>query len=138
MSGVLVMLGCAPVIHRSKGQPTFALSSAEAEFMALALAVQEVLWLRQLLQKMHVKVDHATTIYVDNTAAIAMARSTDGTSRAKHIDLRYHFIRDHIEHGAISIKHVRSADQLADYMTKPLATQTFANLVRRSGIELAS
>lgn len=137
-SGVLVRLGGAPVIFKSKRQTSVALSSAEAEYMALALAAQEVQRIRHLLQEMKIGVTTATTIHVDNTSAIAMARSAGSTSRVKHIDLRVHFVLEHTESGDIDVKHVRSADQLADYLTKPIAMPSFADLERRSGITSAS
>lgn len=110
----------------------------DAEYIALALVAQEGMPVRQSLKEMRIGMSSAISVFVANTAATAMARSAGSTSRAKNVDLRYHFVRDHVENDAISVKHVRSADQLADYMTKPLPTPTFADLMRRSGIDPGS
>ncbi|KAE8905659.1 hypothetical protein PF005_g6121 [Phytophthora fragariae] len=72
-SGVLLLLGDGPVVYKSKRQSTVALSSAEAEYMALSLAAQEVLWLRYLLVEMGFKAEGPTTLQLDNKSAIAMA-----------------------------------------------------------------
>ncbi|GMF66379.1 unnamed protein product [Phytophthora lilii] len=96
-SGVLLLLGGAPVVFKSKRQATVALSSAEAEYMSLALATQEVVWLRYLLLEMGFKVQKPTTVYLDNKSAISIASNHGYTPRAKHIDLRAHFVRDHVE-----------------------------------------
>ncbi|GMF19536.1 unnamed protein product [Phytophthora fragariaefolia] len=104
-SGVLCLLCGGPVVYKSKRQNTVALSPAEAEYVALALATQEVLWLRYLPVEMGFKAE-ATTLQLDNKSAIAMATNHSYTPRAKHIDLRAHFVRDDIEAGRIKLKHV--------------------------------
>jgi hypothetical protein len=71
---------------------------------------------------------------MDNKAAIAMAERVGYQSRAKHIDLRYHFVRDAINDGVLSLEYVPSAEQLAPFMTKALPTPQFAKLVRSAGI----
>lgn len=133
-SGVLVQICGGPVLFKAKKQATVALSSAEAEYMAVAVTVQEVLWARQLLTEMTVKIHSATTVLVDNKAAISMATNSGYTPRAKHIDLRVHFVRDHVQKQTIKFEHVPSKLQLADYMTKPLPTPQFIALVRSSGV----
>ncbi|KAE9338779.1 hypothetical protein PF008_g11896 [Phytophthora fragariae] len=133
-SGVLLQLCGGPIVFKAKKQATVALSSAEAEYMALAVTVQEVLWVRQLLKEMAIGIGCATDIFIDNKAAISMASNSGYTPRAPHIDLRVHFVRDHIENGAIKVQHVRSAQQLADYITKPLPTPQFVLLVTASGV----
>ncbi|RMX62724.1 hypothetical protein DD238_007956 [Peronospora effusa] len=109
-SGVLILLGVAAVVYKSKRQSSVALSSAEAEYMALALATQE----------MGVTCKAANTVHMDNKSAISIATNQGYTPRAKHIDLRMHFVRDHIEQGDIQLKHVPSSMKLAEYLTKPL------------------
>ncbi|KAE8969014.1 hypothetical protein PR001_g27622 [Phytophthora rubi] len=133
-SGVLLQLCGGPVVFKAKKQATVALSSAEAEYMAIAVAVQEVLWVRQLLKEMAIGIGCATDVFIDNKAAISMASNSGYTPLAKHIDLRVHFVRDHVENGAIKVQHVRSAQQLADYLTKPLPTPQFVLLVTASGV----
>ncbi|GMF22946.1 unnamed protein product [Phytophthora lilii] len=133
-SGVLLLLG-APVVFKSKRQATVALSSAEAEYMSLALATQEVVWLRYLLLEMGFKLEKPTTVYLDNKSAIRIASNHGYTPRAKHIDLRAHFVRDHVEAKTIFLQHVASDDQLADYLTKPIPTPQLVKLREASGIK---
>ncbi|GMF37522.1 unnamed protein product [Phytophthora lilii] len=125
---VLLLLGGGPVVYKSKRQATVALSSAEAEYMALALASQEVIWLRYLLAEMGYKIGNASTIYLDNKSAISIATNHGYTPRAKHIDLRAHFVRDHVEAGNIKLEHVPSSEQLADYLTKAIPTPQLVKL----------
>ena len=137
-SGVLIFLGDGPVVYRSKRQSSVALSSAEAEYMALALATQEVLWLRYLLTELGLQSSGATKIMMDNKSAISMATNLGYTPRAKHIDLRAHFVRDHVESGNISLEYVPSEDQLADFLTKAIPTPRFTQLRELSNVVSSS
>ena len=96
-SGVLILLGNVVVVYKSKRQSAVALSSAGAEYVALALATQEIVWIRYLLMEMGVTCKSATTVHMDNKSAISIATNQGYTPRAKHIDLEVHFVRDHVE-----------------------------------------
>lgn len=133
-SGVLLQFAGGPILFKSKKQSTVALSSAEAEYIALALAIQEVLWTRHLLSEMGSKNDAPVTIFVDNKSAISIATNNGYTPRAKHIDLRFRFVRDHVAQGSVRLEHVPSALQLADFLTKALPTPQFRNLINLSGL----
>lgn len=133
-SGVIVFLAGGPVIFRSKRQHSVALSSAEAEYMALSSCSQDVIWLRQLLDELGVHIKDATTVEVDNQAAIAMAQRAGYQSRAKHIDLRVHFVRDAVARGDIKLQYVPTNDQLADFLTKPLPAPRLLDLRERANV----
>ncbi|OWZ08870.1 polyprotein [Phytophthora megakarya] len=139
-SGVLMKISGGPVIFKSKKQSSVALSTAEAEYMALALATQEIMWLRQLLAEMGFKQLPSTSIFVDNKAAISIATNQGSVSRAKHIDLRLHFIRDHVARADIALQHVPSLhhvpsdSQEADFLTKTLPTPQFTKLTKMCGL----
>ena len=91
---VLLLNGCA-VSWKSKRQSVVALSSAEAEFMAASSLVQEVIAVRKLLEKLGVPQKEPTTIGEDNRTCIAWSEgSVGGSNRAKHIDLRKHFVHE--------------------------------------------
>jgi hypothetical protein len=124
----MVFLGGAPVIFRSKYQKTVALSSAEAEYMALSLCTQEVVWTRQLLHDLGGHQQEPTVIYEDNQGAIALARNVGYHARSKHIDIRHHFVRERLHAGDIKIEYVPTAVQLADILTKALSTSRFTTL----------
>ena len=106
--------------------------------MALALATQEVLWLRYLLTELGLQSSGATKIMMDNKSAISMATNLGYTPRAKHIDLRAHFVRDHVESGNISLEYVPSEDQLADFLTKAIPTPRFTQLRELSNVVSSS
>ncbi|KAL4376447.1 hypothetical protein GQ457_02G008830 [Hibiscus cannabinus] len=82
--------------------------------------VCHAIWLRNLLSKMMLKQADATVIHVDNKSAIELAKNPVNHERSKHIDVRFHFIRDHVKGGNVELVHVASHDQVADIFTKPL------------------
>ncbi|KAE9134752.1 hypothetical protein PF010_g2340 [Phytophthora fragariae] len=102
-SGVMVMIGNAPVVFKSKFQRTAALSSAEAEYMALSLCVQEVLWTRVVLTDMGTLQRNASRIWEDNQGAIALAQNAGYHARTKHVDIRHHFIKENVERGTVKV-----------------------------------
>jgi len=110
-----------PVISwKSRKQPTVALSSCEAEYIALAATVQEGLFLTQLLKDISVGCEYEPVlIFEDNQGTIALSKNPVSHQRSKHIDIRYHFIRTELNNGKIAIKYCPTADMVADVMTKP-------------------
>jgi hypothetical protein len=120
-TGFLFMLGSGVVSWSSKLQPTVALSSAEAEYMAACAAVQEAIHLRQLLEDLGYKQDQATVIFEDNQGCITLSENPVFHKRTKHIDIRYHFIRERVASGEIELRYVATEHQLADLLTKALA-----------------
>ena len=129
------MIGKAPVVFKSKFQRTVSLSSAEAEYMALILCVQEVMWTRAMLNEMRMIQDNATQIWEDNQGAIALAQNAGYHARTKHVDIRHHFIREKIEDGTAVITYVDTKHQLDDIMTKARGSKTFKFLRDVSGIQ---
>ena len=130
----MVMINDAPVIFKSRTQHNVSLSTAEAEYVALSLCVQEVLWLKSLLGEMGVASSSQCRVFEDNQGAIAIAKNEGYQSRAKHIDIRYHFIREHVKAKTIDLKYIESKNQLADFLTKPIATKQFQRLLTKSKI----
>ena len=120
-SGYAVMFGGATVSWISKRQPTVALSSAEAEYVTACLAAQEIQWIRQLLAEIGVPLERTgTTVYSDSQSAMHMANNPT-SGRAKHIDIKYHFVKEARERGVVNFKYVHTSEQAADLMTKALA-----------------
>ena len=107
-------------------QHTIALSSTEAEYYALAHAFKEALWLRVFLTLLHLPVPHPFSVFSDNQAAIALSSSSSVSSRSKHIDIRYHFLRSHVSDGSFTITWIPSSDMPADIFTKSLSDPPFS------------
>ena len=116
-----------PISWRARKQPSVALSSCEAEYLALGEAAKEAKYLRQLLSEMKLATP-PTSLRCDNQGAMSLAKNPSHHQRTKHIDVRHHFIRDLITSGEISVCYVPSSDNLADALTKPLGRVRFGQL----------
>jgi hypothetical protein len=127
-SGAVHLIGGAPVSWSSKKQSTVALSSTEAEYIAASTAVQETLWLRQLLHDITGRAPAATPLYCDNQSSMVLMADNRQHQRTKHINVKYHFIREHVRDGAVEVRWVKSEEQLADVLTKPLGNVAFTRL----------
>jgi hypothetical protein len=111
----------------SKKQNSIALSTAEAEYIAAGHCCAQLLWMRQTLRDYGYKLSKVPLL-CDNESAIRMADNPVEHSRTKHINIRYHFLRDHQQKGDIEIAYVNIQNQLADIFTKPLDEKTFRKL----------
>ena len=120
-AGMAFYLNGCLITWGSQKQKTVALSSCEAEFMAATVAAMQALWLRSLLSELTSTPRRTVTMFVDNNSAIALMKNPVFHGRSKHIDTRYHFIRECIERGQIVVKRVSTDEQKADLLTKPLA-----------------
>ena len=130
---VFLMSGGA-VSWLSHKQATVALSTAEAEYIALGSPIQEAIWLRQLLSDLRCDMKMPMEILEDNQGAIAMAKNPVGHKRSKHIDIRHHFIREAVQAGTISLTYCPTSDMLADIFTKPLPKGQFEKLRENLGM----
>ena len=104
----------------SKKQQIVTLSTTEAEFVAAASCSCQAIWLRRMLEVLGNQQQDSTTIYCDNVSVIRLSRNPVMHGRSKHIDVRYHFLRDLCKDGVIELQFCKSEDQVADLMTKPL------------------
>ena len=127
-TGVVFMLAGGAVSFTSRLQQTVARSSMESEYMALYEAAQTAQQLRQLLTHLGVEQPNATEIYEDNEACATIANPKSYTRRSRHIDVRYHFTREAVENGIITISMVSTDDQLADLLTKNLPAPRLSKL----------
>ncbi|GJU16572.1 retrovirus-related pol polyprotein from transposon TNT 1-94 [Tanacetum coccineum] len=132
-SGGCQIFGGKLVCWSAKKQSSVAMSSAEAEYVTTVEGCSQVLWIKSQLADYGVLYDKVSIFY-DNTSAIAISNNTVLHSRTKNIDIRYHFIRDHILKGNIKLHFVPTDLQLADIFTKPLAEPSFIRLVAELGI----
>ena len=123
-TGYLFTLAKAPVSWKSTLQSTVAVSTTEAEYMAVTEAVKEAIWLNGLLKDLGVVQSHIS-LYCDSQSAIHLAKNQVYHSRTKHIDVRYHFVREVFEKGKILLQKIPTADNPADMMTKVVTTIKF-------------
>lgn len=100
----------------------------------MASCVSHASWLRQLLTELHLKQEQPTRLYVDNQSAIAIAKNPVYHDRSKHIDVRFHFLRELVAAQEVALVHVKTEDQLADILTKALPVQTFVRLRNLLGV----
>ncbi|GJR89029.1 zinc finger, CCHC-type containing protein [Tanacetum coccineum] len=112
-----------------------ALSSCESEFMAATGAACQALWLKRLLSELTGWEEKRITLKVDNVSAIALVRNPVFHGRSKHIDIRYHFIRECVENGHINVEHVRGELQRADILTKALPRLKFVTMRQMLGVQ---
>lgn len=125
-----------PIAHASKKQQTLALSSTEAEYMALAACVQEGLWLQSALRSLRQAFNPPFIIHADNTGAVSLSSNPVNHPRTKHIDVRYHFLREHVTKGEFTPRWIPTQRNVADILTKPLARASFQG--HRTGLSLVS
>ena len=118
----------------SKRQQTVAKSSTEAEYVALGVSAQEVVWLRRLFQDMGVSVDSATKLYEDNQGAIDLSHNPKHHSRTKHIDVAHHFTRELIVSREIDVEYVPTGENMADIMTKALPRVKYEKFREAMGV----
>jgi hypothetical protein len=119
-SGQVIMLGNGPVIWQSKKQPIIALSTTEAEYIAATTAITDIMWLRNLLQELGILKDKPTTLYQDNRSTMLQISKSVIHSRTRHLDVRYHFIKEQVHLNIIKIEHLPTSQMLADIFTKGL------------------
>ncbi|KAJ9544070.1 hypothetical protein OSB04_023777 [Centaurea solstitialis] len=131
------LLGGKLVSWTSKKQNSVSTSTAEAEYVAAGICCAQVLWLRNQLQDYDIQLSKIP-IYCDNTSAIAIANNPVLHSKTKHIEVRYHFIRDHVMNGDIELHFVPTEYQLADLFTKPLDVTRFNMLISELGMMAAT
>src|SRR5208282_5005866 len=100
---------------------TTALSTTEAEYIALVQAAKESIWIQGFLKELGYTVANSNLIYGDNQGSIALANNPEYHARTKHIDIQYHFIRECVQNNKIALTYCPTADMVADGMTKALA-----------------
>jgi histone deacetylase 1/2 len=130
-SGSIFMLAGGPISWNSKLQSTVTLSTTEAEYTALAEAVREATWIRQLLGELGIESPsiNKVTLYEDNQPSIQLAENHVNHARSKHIDIRTHYVREQVSLGKINVEYLHTDQQAADGLTKPLGRLKWANFL---------
>jgi hypothetical protein len=124
-SGCCFNLGSGVVSWFSRKQKSVALSSTEAEYIAASMATCEAIWLRKLLVALFGQRVETTVIHCDNQSCIKLSENPVFHDRSKHIDIRYHFIRDCVQRGVVQLQYIPTEEQVADILTKALGKAKF-------------
>ena len=135
ISGFSFHYRCGTISWSSKKQNIMVLSSMESEYVTLTHAGKEAIWLQKFVNEIIGGEIGLLTISGDNQGSLDLAKDNKFHSRMKHIDLRYHFIREAIEDKKISLKYVLTGDNVVDIFTKALAKPKFTHFVEMLGLE---
>jgi hypothetical protein len=133
-SGFVFMLGIGAVSWSSKKQPVVTLSTTEAEFIAAASCACQGVWLRRILGNIGLEQVTNTVIYCDNNSAIKLSKNPVLHGRSKHIDVRFHFLRDLTRDGVVELVYCNTQEQITNIMTKPLKLEAFLKLRDKLGM----
>ena len=129
-------LGGATISWKSKLQPIIALSSTEAEYVALFSAAQETTWLRHLLSSTGFEQVSITTLHEDNQGTVALSKNPNNHPCMKHIDIKYHYIRETVEKKQVQLIYCPTENMIANILTKWLPKSRFQCLCSLIGVEL--
>lgn len=119
-SGHVFMLNYGAITWSSKKQQIVTLSTIEAEFVATASCACQAIWLRRMLKALGDKQEGSTIIFRDNIFAIKLSGNPVMHGRSKHIDVRFHFLRNLCNDGVVELEYCKSGNQLANILTKSL------------------
>lgn len=133
-TGNLFLLAGGAVSWKSKKQAVVALSTSEAEYVALSSATQEAIWLGRMLTELGMS-QECVTLMEDNQGAIALAKNPIAHARTKHIDIRYHYIREALQSRLIDLQYCPTSEMNADLLTKPLPKGPFVKLRLALGMD---
>jgi Reverse transcriptase (RNA-dependent DNA polymerase) len=135
-TGMIYFLGNNPVSWTSNKQRVVALSSCEAEYIAAATTACQGVWLEKLRADLFGQQPQKIKLKVDNKSAISLCKNPVFHDRSKHIDTRFHFIRECVEEGRVEVEHVGTNNQFADILTKPLGRMKFLELREKIGVQI--
>lgn len=134
INGFVFLLSGAAVTWNAKKQSLIALSTTEAEYVALVHAGREGIWIRSLLSEIGLVPKEATDLYCDNLGAVALTANPGFHARTKHFDIKLHWIRDRIASRELSVRFVPTEHNLADLFTKPLPASRHLALTQAIGL----
>jgi len=135
ISGYVLKYYSGPIIWKSSKQSTVATSTTEAEFVAAAQAIKEVLWLRQLLDELTIKQMEPSEVFIDNQGAIKLLVNNQIHIKIKHIRVKYLFAREAAQNKEVAIKYIESENQEADSLTKALPKSKFIEFRSKLNIQ---
>ncbi|PNX70374.1 cationic amino acid transporter 1-like protein, partial [Trifolium pratense] len=127
-AGYIFLYGGAPISWCSRKEPVVALSTCEAEYIAASLSACQGVWLSNLIIEISNVECSSVTLKVDNLSAINLAKNSVAHGRSKHIEMRFHYLREQVSNGRLKLEHCRTELQIADVLTKAVTVETFLRL----------
>jgi len=139
MTGKVLLVMCFYLVKKlflglRKKQPVVTLSTTEAEFVAATSCACQGVWMRRVLEKLGNSQGKCTTVLCDNSSTIKLSKNPVMHGHNKHIDVRFHFLRNLTKDGVVELKHCGTQEQIADIMTKPLKLDVFLKLRKLLGV----
>eukprot|EP00253_Pinus_taeda_P020956 PITA_20956 len=133
-SGYVFHIGSGAISWASNKQPIVALSIVEAEYVAAIAGACQAVWMRRMLRSLGQEKAKGTMIFCDNSLAILLSKNSVFHMRTKHIDTKFHYMRELVNNGEIVLKHCRTQEHVADILTKPLGQKSFEFLRKCLGM----
>jgi len=130
-SGLVIAMGLDPIFNQSSKQKCIALSSTEAEIVALVESVKHLHWLEGIFEDLELPIQAPITVYQDNKSAITMLEGSIGFKRNKHMTVKTHYVKALIHDGKMILKYTPTDQMLADIHTKVLSAYDFIRLSLR-------
>ena len=125
VTGFCIYIGKCLVSWRSRGQKSVTLSSTEAEYVAVSEVCAEIIYIKQVLEFLGMKIEYPITVNCDNVGAIFLAHNQKNSQRTKHVDIRAHYVRQYVEDGIVKVIFVKSENNAADVYTKNVSGNLF-------------
>ncbi len=132
------LFGSGIISWCSKKQSAVALSSTEAEYMALTQATKEAVWLQAVMKELGLCKDDPILLNVDNQSCVALAKNPAFHGRTKHIDIQFHYVRDKVEDNSVTLQYCPTQEMVADILTKPLPRDKHQWCCDAMGLKLAA
>ncbi|KAF8783500.1 Retrovirus-related Pol polyprotein like [Argiope bruennichi] len=129
-SGYIMFFGNVPIVWKSQKQKCIALSSMEAEFIALTESVKCIIWYSRILKELNLIDFEIPEVYCDNQAAIHFSKNNVENNKTKHIDIKYKFVQKLLSENEFYLKHINSKKNLADFLTKPLVKEKLYSVIK--------
>lgn len=133
-SGYIFKFNDGVISWSSERQKSVSISTMEAEYIAASEATRELVWIRRLLDEILENDLNVPLYFMDNQSAIKLIKNPEFHKRSKHIDIRYHFVREKFEEGEFVLEYVSSNNMIADIFTKPLPREKFNYLRTLTGV----
>lgn len=109
-------------------------SSTEAKYQSIVSCVAELLWMKSLLEELHIPIIQIPARYCDNSGVVQLAANPILHARTKNVEIDLHFVRDHVIKRSISVRHIPACDQLVDLLTKSVSNELFTKFRTKFGI----